>query len=52
MDKYSKRPKITRFIRKKTYAGRDVKKTRVERRERPMLNGRKMKAMRSMMRGR
>ena len=39
MDKYSKRPKVTRFIKKATYPGRTVRKTRVERRSRPMKGG-------------
>lgn len=41
-----KRPKVTRFNSKKTYAGRSVKRTVVVRRNTPHERGRKMKLMR------
>jgi len=50
-DTYAKKPTVTRFARKKTYAGRDVKRTTVVRRNRPglaMRKGRAMKPMRAM----
>ena len=47
MDKYAKKPTVKRFDRKKTYAGRDVKRTVVTRRERPGLKGRKMRPMKA-----
>ena len=47
-DNYSKRPSVTRFGRKKTYAGRDVKRTTVVRRNTPKEKGRKMRPMRKV----
>lgn len=41
----NKRPSVTRFLRKKTYAGRDVKRTRVVRRNTLRERGRKIKPM-------
>ena len=52
-DKYSKRPMVSRFKQKKTYAGRTVRKTNVVRRNMPMgRKGRAMKPMRAMRKGR
>ena len=51
-NKTAKKPVVTRFTRKPTYAGRDVKRTTVVRRDRPMTKERKMVAMRPMRKGR
>lgn len=48
-DAYAKRPAVTRFGLKKTYGGRDVKRTTVVRRD---LQSRKMRQMRPMRKGR
>lgn len=47
-DKYSKKPSVQRFVRQKTYAGRDIKRTRVVRRNRSELRGRRIKTLRKM----
>ena len=51
MDTYAKRPKVTRFNQKKTYAGRTVKRTLVLNRARPGTKGRKMRPMKALKRG-
>ena len=47
-DLYSKKPTVTRFKRKATYAGRDVKRAVVSRRVRPMKNGHEVRPMKPM----
>ena len=42
-DTYSKKPSVQRFVRQKTYEGRDIKRTRVMRRNKPMTQGRAVK---------
>ena len=51
MDIYAKKPTVKRFNRKSTYAGRDVKRTTVIRRSRPMEKGKKMKPIKAMKKG-
>ncbi len=47
-DQYSKKPTVTRFNRKKTYAGRDVKRTVVSKRGRPGIAKRAERLLRPM----
>lgn len=47
-DQYSKKPTVTRFTRKATYPGRDVKRTVVTRRERPGVKAREQRPMKPM----
>jgi len=47
-DLYAKKPTVTRFTRKKTYAGRDVKRTVVSRRARPLKSGHEMRPMKAL----
>lgn len=51
-DRYAKKPIVRRFQSKETYAGRSVKRTVLERRNRPGTQGRKMKPMKPMKKGR
>lgn len=51
-DRYAKKPVVRRFQQKKTYGARSIKRTVVERRSRPLANGRKMRPMRPMKKGR
>lgn len=48
-DQYAKKPTVTRFTRKPTFAGRDVKRTTVVRRDVP---GRPARPMRPVRKGR
>ena len=51
-DTYAKKPKVTRFERKQSYDGRDVKRTSVVRRETPGNKGRPTRPMIPMKKGR
>lgn len=51
-DAYGKKPTVTRFVRKPTFAGRDVKKTSVVKRINPLEKGKKMKPLVAMKKGR
>ena len=47
-DIYAKRPGVTRFTRKPTYVGRDVKRAVVSRRTHPGLIGRRPRPLKPM----
>ena len=49
-DRYAKKPVVTRFVKKPTYAGREVKRTTVVRRNLP--KKRNLRKLRPMRKGR